>query len=259
MKIELDRPLGGHALGLERIGEAEAAHHEVGPRRTAAVELPVDVLALAEQRCPRGSSASSAARCCAMQIGRADLDEPHRQLARQEARQRHFELRIGEEEDALAGEFARGSARARARARSRAGARHVVEQRRVDAARRSAAACSHAWCLRRRAGRAQAAACAALLERARGVGQERLGQQKRRARARPAAGRRRGAAAGSGPARCRGSSNSRRNWSSTTSASAPTTSSDRSASGVSAGRSGTSEARQASSPWVKVVSMPLPE
>ena len=50
--------------------------------------------------------------------------------------------------------------------------------------------------------------------------------------------------------------NSRVNWSSTTSASAPTTTSEAS---FDAGSPGTSEARQASSPWVKVVSMPLPE
>ncbi len=54
------------------------------------------------------------------------------------------------------------------------------------------------------------------------------------------------------------SSNRRRIWSSTTSASAPTTRSVR-ASSAASGSSGTREARQASSPWVNVVSMPLPE
>ena len=49
---------------------------------------------------------------------------------------------------------------------------------------------------------------------------------------------------------------SRRNWSSTTSASVPTTSS---CVVSDAAICGTNEARQASSPWVKVVSMPLPE
>ena len=49
----------------------------------------------------------------------------------------------------------------------------------------------------------------------------------------------------------------RRNWSSTTSASAPTISRER-AVGASRGRIGARAARQASSPWVKVVSMPLP-
>ena len=49
------------------------------------------------------------------------------------------------------------------------------------------------------------------------------------------------------------------NWSSTTSARAPTTSRDSRARLLQPGISGTSDARQASSPWVKVVSMPLPE
>ena len=51
---------------------------------------------------------------------------------------------------------------------------------------------------------------------------------------------------------------SRMNWSSTTSASAPTTRRERAVPG-SAGISGTKAARQASSPSVKVVSIPLPE
>ena len=57
-------------------------------------------------------------------------------------------------------------------------------------------------------------------------------------------------------------SNKRVNWSSTTSASVPTTSSDGASPSAAAGCSGmagTSDCRQASSPWVKVVSMPLPE
>ena len=53
--------------------------------------------------------------------------------------------------------------------------------------------------------------------------------------------------------------NRRKNWSSTTSAKAPTTSSSVGALGALAGKPGTMEARQASSPWVNVVSMPLPE
>ena len=50
----------------------------------------------------------------------------------------------------------------------------------------------------------------------------------------------------------------RRNWSSTTSASAPATISEGSASAGSWGRSSARAARKLSSPWVKVVSMPLP-
>jgi hypothetical protein len=61
---QLDRPLGGQALGLQRVGEAEAADDEVGPCRAAAVELAstswpsLDVV-------PSGSNASSRPRCWA--------------------------------------------------------------------------------------------------------------------------------------------------------------------------------------------------
>ena len=47
---QFDRPFRGQAFGLERIGEAEAADHEVGACGAAAIELTVDVLALAEPR-----------------------------------------------------------------------------------------------------------------------------------------------------------------------------------------------------------------
>ena len=98
------------------------------------------------------------------------------------------------------------------------------------------------------------------VERAGGLGQEGLGQQIARVRPdRRQVGRAlRGGRKRTGPTPI--ASNSRPIWSSTTSASAPTTScpagtpvaADR-------GSSGTSAARHASSPWVNVVSMPLPE
>ena len=47
---EFDRPFRRDAFGLQRIGEAEPAHDEIGGRGAAAVELPIDVLALAQQR-----------------------------------------------------------------------------------------------------------------------------------------------------------------------------------------------------------------
>ena len=40
-----------------------------------------------------------------MQIGRADLDQVHRELAGEKPGERHFELRVGEEEHALAGKL----------------------------------------------------------------------------------------------------------------------------------------------------------
>ena len=99
MNTQFDRPFGRQALGLERIGEAEPADHEIGPRGAAAIELLFDVLAFA-QRDVRRQQLELFGEMLAMQIGRADLDELHRQFARQEARQRNFELRIREEENA---------------------------------------------------------------------------------------------------------------------------------------------------------------
>ncbi len=254
---QFDRPFGRHALGLQRIGEAEPAHHEIGPRGAAAVELPVDVLPFA-QRDVRRQQLEFLGEMLAMQIGRADLDQLHRQFARQKARQRNFELRIGKQEDALAGELDRDSAPAPARARARLGARDALEQRadrRRTRRRRPAATRS---CPRRPAGTARPAGSRrGLPARARC----------RRGTAAPAGNCVFGPTAGSaverrGGRNCTGpmpsASNSRTNWSSTTSASAPTTSSW-SSPVLKGGSAGTSEARQASSPCVNVVSIPLPE
>ena len=63
---QFDRPFGRQAFGLERIGETEAAHHEIGPRGAAAIELPLDVLAFAQQGAGRQQRAvrrRDAARC----------------------------------------------------------------------------------------------------------------------------------------------------------------------------------------------------
>ena len=140
----------------------------------------------------------------------------------QEARQRHLELRIGKEEDALAGQQRRSAAR-RACARSRAGA------------------------VRSRTRRRDAEGTGGGLQpQRRALGAERKGRRKthvRRAPAaraqcppgtvaraesgypgRPAADRRRGAEAGNALGAMPSCANRRRNWSSTTSASAPTTS-----------------------------------
>eukprot|EP01039_Chlorochromonas_danica_P012394 gene12395-14166_t len=50
---ELDGPLGGEALGLQRIGETQAANGQVRPRGAAAVELQVDVLPLRHRHARR--------------------------------------------------------------------------------------------------------------------------------------------------------------------------------------------------------------
>ena len=144
--------------------------------------------------------------------------------------------------------------------RARAGRGDGVEAAGVHAAPFARPRCSQRGrafgAERERRGEARRAASSSA---ARGVGEERLRQQERACSGRPPAARRSGAAAGSRPVRCRAPANRRRNWSSTTSASAPTTSSERPAPSARRRHAGTSEARQASSPCVKVVSMPLPE
>ena len=45
---QFDCPLGGHALGLQRVGQAEPADHQIGAQLAAAVELQVHVLAFGQ-------------------------------------------------------------------------------------------------------------------------------------------------------------------------------------------------------------------
>src|SRR6476646_11080308 len=71
---QLDRPLGGQALGLERVRQTQAAHHEVRSRVPAAVELPLDVLALAE-RGMRGQQCQLLRQDLAVQIRRPGLND----------------------------------------------------------------------------------------------------------------------------------------------------------------------------------------
>ena len=194
-----------------------------------------------------------------MQIGRADLDQLHRQFARQKPRQRNFELRVRKQEDAAAGELRRGSAPARARrARDRAAVTRLERsagRRRMRRPRRAA----RPSCLRRRAGTARPAAWRRDL---------RARVRCRRGKAAPAgiwcSVRPRAVAVESrGGRKCTGpmpsASNSRTNWSSTTSASDADDQELVRARSRAGGSAGTSEARQASSPCVNVVSIPLPE
>ena len=71
---QLDRPLRREPFGFQRIGEAESAHHEVGPRRAATIELLIDILPFAEHACRSAADASSAAKMLTVQVRRADLD-----------------------------------------------------------------------------------------------------------------------------------------------------------------------------------------
>ena len=92
------------ALGLEWIGETKPAHHKVGPRGAAAIELQVDVLPFGQRDIDR-QQLELLGEMLAMQIRRADFDQPHRQFARQKPRQRNFELGVREQENAAAGEL----------------------------------------------------------------------------------------------------------------------------------------------------------
>ena len=118
-----------------------------------------------------------------MQIGRADLDELHAQFAREEARERNLELRVGEEEDASCRRARRDGARATCSARARPGAVTASKRsaRNAEGVGRGAQPGRRAFGAQRE-GRGKSP-CAALFERARGVAEERLREQEARVRA----------------------------------------------------------------------------
>lgn len=82
---------------MQRVGQAEAADGDVGSLGAAAVELAFDVLALA-QACASWQPGQFLRHVSALQKGRADFGQHHAQFTRQEAGDRDFKLRIGEEE-----------------------------------------------------------------------------------------------------------------------------------------------------------------
>ena len=45
---QFDRPFGRQPLRLQRIGQTQAADDQIGPRRARAIQLPVDILPLAD-------------------------------------------------------------------------------------------------------------------------------------------------------------------------------------------------------------------
>src|SRR6056297_1451389 len=108
---ELDGPFGGQPLGLERVGEAEAADREVGAGGVAAVELALDILALGE-----GGAGVETGEVGAddrlVDVGCAHLERRHAAFAGEKARERDFQLAVGEEEH-------RAPVERRARARDR--------------------------------------------------------------------------------------------------------------------------------------------
>ncbi len=255
---QLDGPFGRQPLGLERVGEAQPADRQVGPRRPAAVELAVDVLPLGQSR-GRPAAAPARAPSARVDVGRADLDGRHAAFARQEAGQRDLELAVGEEEDAAPLPASRRPprrprGRGRAAPRSTAGkavARHAEGLAPRRRARRS--------CPPRRTGRARRSARRPAAPAPR---------PSRRGRAAPAGSACSGPDAGRTRRHARGGQHAHRHAQlgeqpqelvlDHVRQRADQQQLGRRRRSVS-GRPGTIAARQASSPSVKVVSMPEPE
>ena len=220
----------------------------------------LDILAFADR-----SSSAAAARARRRDAAGADRAcRPRsgcmRQFARQEAGERHLELRVGEEEDALAGELE--AMRLERGPRTRLAGRDDLDRtarRRCFQAR--AAARSHSVVPSAPSGKVAAKPLRAALFRVRAPyrrGTAAPGESVLPAR--PPAARRRAVAAGNATGPMPSSSKKppelilddigKR---------ADDEQRSRLSSEPASASSGTRAARQASSPWVKVVSMPLPE
>src|SRR4051794_27096857 len=85
------RRSGAAALGLGRVGQAQPARGRGGLARAAAVRLAVPVLPLRQTRI-RWKERQLGGHVGAVQVGRADLDRLHPQLAGKEAGQRRLQL-----------------------------------------------------------------------------------------------------------------------------------------------------------------------
>ena len=98
---QLDRPFGGDALGLERIGQPQAADHQIGAGRPHPLQLALDVLSLAHLGAA-GQQGQLLGHQLPIQVGGAHLHQLHAALARQEAGQGDLHLGIGHQEQPLA-------------------------------------------------------------------------------------------------------------------------------------------------------------
>ena len=165
-------------FGLQRVGQAQAADHDVGLGGAAAVELVFHVLAFAQERA-FGQQRQFFGHVLAVQVRRADLGERHAEFARQKTRQRNLELRIGEEEDAFAGELRALAGHGGGGAVAGGGCCRL-ERGRVNAEGRSRRLQPGGGALHPQRKRGRQPGGAARLQRHRRVGQERLGQQKHR-------------------------------------------------------------------------------
>ena len=98
---QLDRPLGGDALGLQGVGEAEAAHHQIGPRGAHPLQLALHVLAFTDAGALRQQGQLGIEEL-AIEVGGAHLHQLHAALALQETPQGELQLGIGQQEQAFA-------------------------------------------------------------------------------------------------------------------------------------------------------------
>ena len=98
---QLNRPLGDKALRLERIGQAHAAHNQVGAGGPQAIELAFHVLTFAELGRGR-QQGQLLGHQQAIEVGGAHLHELHAAFLLQEAGQGELQLGIGQQEQALA-------------------------------------------------------------------------------------------------------------------------------------------------------------
>jgi hypothetical protein len=249
------------SLGLQRIGEAQSADDQIGLLASAPIQLPLDVLPLGQPDLA-GQQRQLRGEVTPVKVGRADLGEPHAELAREKAGDRHLELRIGEDEQATCPAAVRAGAPAPPAPARPVPGRPRSMRCRVDAEGVGGGTAASAVVPSTPSGKGAGSQRAARSSRARAVSARKgCGQQEAGAgpdRGQVAHARRAGRSRTSLDAQS--PRTARANWSSTTSASAPTTMQRRAAHRRrAAGSWAPAQARQASSPWVKVVSMPLPE
>ena len=100
-EYQLNRPLCSDALGLEGIGQAEAAHHKIRPLGADPLQLAFHVLPLADAGAG-WQKGQLGIEQLAVEVGRAHLDQLHAALAVQEAPQRKLQLGIGQQKEPFA-------------------------------------------------------------------------------------------------------------------------------------------------------------
>ena len=102
-EYQLNRPLGGDALGLQGIGQAEATHHKIWPLGADPLQLAFHVLPLGNTGA-RWQQGQLRIEQLAIEVGRAHLHQLHAALALQEPRQGELQLGIGQQKKPLTGQ-----------------------------------------------------------------------------------------------------------------------------------------------------------